>query len=513
MKKIIKIMTLTAMASILSGCKIGDVTVSESKLPESSSVISNSSNNSSQSVSSPASSANSSKESSKSSSLNNPAGSSNSASSSKPSSSASSSKPSSNSSSKPSSNSSSKPSSSSSTASVSSWKDAYTADGYVAATSFPKDLIQDFCYESTFDLSWVGEPNDLVYGFYEETDESYAYIDVVLAGDFFDDMYYAAEDLGCDFIDSYFYYYVLDEERNYMCMVYSFEGDNEDVYTDLIFYAGFDVFSFDTDTGTSWDSSTNDVFDDYLDGHALPFMQFGEEYMWDIEEDEDDPDLYYVTMWDYYAYDLTEDYYDVLEDSGFTYIPFDEDTWEGDEFVKEYDDGCVVTVYAYWDYYGNNIYATIEGNTSIGGSTGTLENPASSPMSFANDNFLKVEDADESVWETEFFKFTISKGSSSTDVGNSTYFSNPLRTYSGQEYTITWKTILAPERIVFDVDQSVISKGSPKSVPSAITTSVTGATVTLDGTTVTYTLNSGVSSVKTVVEGGQCHLSSITLYW
>ncbi len=56
---------------------------------------------------------------------------------------------------------------------------------------------------------------------------------------------------------------------------------------------------------------------------------------------------------------------------------------------------------------------------------------------FTNENLLEEEDPNCSIWSTKTITFKVEKGTSKTNVGNTSYFYNPLRVYSGQIITIS----------------------------------------------------------------------------
>ena len=99
------------------------------------------------------------------------------------------------------------------------------------------------------------------------------------------------------------------------------------------------------------------------------------------------------------------------------------------------------------------------------------------------------------------------KGSSSTGVGNTNYFSNPLRLYNGQHVVISWG-----EKAV----ASLTIDSSSSSNKADITTigNVVGGEITYGFETATITIAEGATQVEfdivTKDSYKQCHLASIT---
>ena len=60
-------------------------------------------------------------------------------------------------------------------------------------------------------------------------------------------------------------------------------------------------------------------------------------------------------------------------------------------------------------------------------------------ISFEDESYLILKGAEKSIWECEYGQFIVEKGDSAQNVGNNTYYSNPLRVYPNQIITISIK--------------------------------------------------------------------------
>lgn len=128
-------------------------------------------------------------------------------------------------------------------------------------------------------------------------------------------------------------------------------------------------------------------------------------------------------------------------------------------------------------------------------------------LTFADETYIQEKNADSTTWIKDDYTVTVTKGSSSTGVGNTNYFSNPLRLYNGQHVVISWG-----EKVV----ASLTIDSSSSSNKADITTigNVVGGEITYGFETATITIAEGATQVEfdivTKDSYKQCHLASIT---
>ena len=128
-------------------------------------------------------------------------------------------------------------------------------------------------------------------------------------------------------------------------------------------------------------------------------------------------------------------------------------------------------------------------------------------LTFADETYIQEKNADSTTWIKDDYTVTVTKGSSSTGVGNTNYFSNPLRLYNGQHVVISWG-----EKAV----TSLTIDSSSSSNKADITTigNVVGGEITYGFETATITIAEGATQVEfdivTKDSYKQCHLASIT---
>lgn len=128
-------------------------------------------------------------------------------------------------------------------------------------------------------------------------------------------------------------------------------------------------------------------------------------------------------------------------------------------------------------------------------------------LTFADETYIQEKNADSTTWIKDDYTVTVTKGSSSTGVGNTNYFSNPLRLYNGQHVVISWG-----EKSV----ASLTIDSSSSSNKADITTigNVVGGEITYGFETATIIIAEGATQVEfdivTKDSYKQCHLASIT---
>ncbi|MBQ7250412.1 MAG: hypothetical protein IJS37_03615 [Bacilli bacterium] len=149
--------------------------------------------------------------------------------------------------------------------------------------------------------------------------------------------------------------------------------------------------------------------------------------------------LMYYSAVECYGDDITEqtalDYAGILEGAGFIY---DEEYYcyvKGTTYVEVYVQDKCMSVMA---------YGYSEEEEGEWGDKWVFPEAGEGIFSFFDESLLTTKDAAESVWTAGNSTFTVSKGTSTVDVGNigsgKEFFSNPLRTYKNQVITIQSET-------------------------------------------------------------------------
>jgi hypothetical protein len=99
---------------------------------------------------------------------------------------------------------------------------------------------------------------------------------------------------------------------------------------------------------------------------------------------------------------------------------------------------------------------------------------------FADESSLVTKDDNLSIWNVDPVTMAIAKNTSTTNVGNASFFSNPLRIYGGQQVTFSIEENYAIDSVVITTDGS-----SYASVVSSA--ALTGGSVLVEGSVVTIT--------------------------
>lgn len=120
-------------------------------------------------------------------------------------------------------------------------------------------------------------------------------------------------------------------------------------------------------------------------------------------------------------------------------------------------------------------------------------------ITFENESCLKTKTDTLAIWECEAGTFKVEKGSSSINVGNSTFYSNPLRIYAGQTITISVNEGYDVSSIEFDINKNA----------SNLDVSWSGATISIDGNKATLTFDENSSTASATVKE-QVRLNSIS---
>lgn len=244
-----------------------------------------------------------------------------------------------------------------------------------------------------------------------------------------------------------------------------------------------------------------DVVDDVLTlfGTTAKIPAFNDATEYEVD-DEDLYDYGYIAI---YCYTEDEDsvtkYGAELLKAGFTFEGVD--SYGYDVYVSE--DEVIDVAIAYDDEYEDlDIYIELYDSTGGGSS---YEGDADICLNFANESQLKTKNGNESVWSQDGFTFTVKKGKATVDVGNASYFSNPLRLYTNQVVEMTF-TGEIPAAVVVTVNTT-----SDKSTVANFTSGISGATVSASGNVVTL-IPTG-NTITTTISGKQAHLDMIEVYY
>ena len=224
----------------------------------------------------------------------------------------------------------------------------------------------------------------------------------------------------------------------------------------------------------------------------------GDEYYLYIDEEEGEVYSFYETLDD--ALDIESDYYDTLSEEGWL---IDESVYDEDGYYA-YKDGVALNFFAWEDEDGPYfyIYFYFDDAPEIPEEVEETFDDAvpgqSSVITFADEEYLIQKGTQTSIWNNGAFSFVVNKGTASQDVGNGSYYSNPLRTYVGQEIII--RSEVAFDSVTFTATGKAAESTPDFSAPSA------GA---WDGLTLTF--EEPVTSVTFSVASGQARFSDVTV--
>lgn len=129
-------------------------------------------------------------------------------------------------------------------------------------------------------------------------------------------------------------------------------------------------------------------------------------------------------------------------------------------------------------------------------------------FNFANEAQLITKNETKSIWKSGEVTLTVEKGDSPSNVGNTSYFSNPLRLYSNQVITIEIPNIYKMRSVTINANL-----GSSKSKMTTLTGgTIEGATITAETDVATLTPTAGTKQIKiTLASSGQFHIDSIVV--
>ena len=120
-------------------------------------------------------------------------------------------------------------------------------------------------------------------------------------------------------------------------------GDGTEVVaTEFDLYACGNKYGTTLTTAEAWTAAEINDMTTFC-GYELPFMKFGSEAEWTVEEGDEETYFFFA---DYYLYDLVDEYVDILEAQGYQY--------DGDTGYYAHPSGTF-ELDVYWNEYGNNI--------------------------------------------------------------------------------------------------------------------------------------------------------------
>jgi len=232
-----------------------------------------------------------------------------------------------------------------------------------------------------------------------------------------------------------------------------------------------------------------DLVEEYFADYEIPAFENIDEVISDDSEFEEYGLCIYIYTSDN---DPIETYTNLLQDADFT-VEYDSvEEW----YVATSSDGKVQIGFYYEDeLLGIQIFFAEE-----------EEEISGNMISFSSTSQITSKSNNKVVWENGEYSFTVTKGTSSTSVGNGNYLADPLRLYYDQHCEIKWGTNEV-ESIVIIVDNTA-SKADISTFGNC-----KGGTADLDETTITITPNDNATSIEfDIVRHGdlkQLHVVSI----
>lgn len=225
-----------------------------------------------------------------------------------------------------------------------------------------------------------------------------------------------------------------------------------------------------------------------FDGATVPSFPGINEYYVD---DSDFENYGYVISFD--ASGLTDPettYETALTEAGFT-LEYD-DEWEGN-LAYSADNKVIVGAYLYDTIF----YIQIFGIEEV-----VIDENA---LVFSVETLITKKDVNESIWENGEYKMTVTKGTSTVNVGNVSYFADPLRLYAGQHVALTWGS-----NEVTSITINCNTESTKSNVANAV--KFVGGTATVDGDVITITIEDGATEVSfdiSTASKAQLHIDSI----
>lgn len=131
---------------------------------------------------------------------------------------------------------------------------------------------------------------------------------------------------------------------------------------------------------------------------------------------------------------------------------------------------------------------------------------------FATEGQITSKGDSETIWTYEDVTMKVTKGSSSVNVGNGSFYSDPLRLYSGQVVTFTWGST-TPTCFAVKVDMSIDNTKSTVAAGSDTSTgfSIKNGTVRVEGEMIYYTPTGSAKSLTVTIGTKQCHWAYVEI--
>ncbi len=273
----------------------------------------------------------------------------------------------------------------------------------------------------------------------------------------YDDALYLSLELDYD------YGYILGEN---LFIIVNYDSDYEVAY--IVIYSDASYEPFEPEVSAVWPADAINSFFGSADiGGLVPSFTSEADFSYYITGEDDYAELIIYT--DYATVDGEDIYVAALEaagwvvdDSAYAYIGYvANDPDEQISLIFYWDEGVI-----YWSFM--SFYH--EPDPSDG----------SVIFDFSDESSLVTKDANLSIWNLEPVTMAIAKNTSATNVGNVSFFSNPLRIYGGQQVTFSIEENYVIDEIVITTDGA--------SYASVVSSAVlTGGTVLVEGSVVTIT--------------------------
>ncbi len=263
------------------------------------------------------------------------------------------------------------------------------------------------------------------------------------------------------------------------------------------------------------ESFVNDYLDSYEVTSSVPKLELTGEVLYATFND----DYYFDDVYEYISLflvdeDVLESYKALLNAAGYTV----QDDSEYEDAFQAYDANfeLMIDFYYYSDEDIEGTFINIIVYAAEGGNGGGEVTPPTDPensavFSFLNDTQISGgKNVDLTTWKSADSTFAVAKTGANENVGNGSYFSNPLRIYGKQTVTITAGGDKLIEQITFTI--SVINDSGKDSIDTLIELLSESANYTSTPSSVTFAFASPVASVSFQTPR-QFRLDSLTLYF
>ena len=259
------------------------------------------------------------------------------------------------------------------------------------------------------------------------------------------------------------YGYIIDEN---LFVFVNYDSDYSAAYINIYSDAAYEPF--EPEVSAVWPADAINSFFGSADiGGLVPSFTSEADFSYYITGEDDYAKLIIYT--DYATVDGEDIYVAALEAAGWV---VDDSAYDYVGYVAN-DPDEQISLFFYW--YEGVIYWSFmsfyhEPNPSDG----------SVIFDFSDESSLVTKDANLSIWNLEPVTMAIAKNTSATNVGNVSFFSNPLRIYGGQQVTFSIEENYVIDEIVITTDGA--------SYASVVSSAVlTGGTVLVEGSVVTIT--------------------------